>query len=199
MSTFLREPPPPFELPPLPLLDVRPSVLPEAEPFPEIPYLLDDISAFLDLPPIGRPIEANIPRISDVNAPGHSQPHDQGFALPSVDQTRSVTAATVAWKNSNGEYQSPNPTVGQKGVTVTRDAVAPMHNYDGSFQPRNFGASDQGVTVLQHQGGLPLEAMPDSQNLVRMPKIYAEIVPVSRHVNADAAKQGGVPLNHNIK
>jgi hypothetical protein len=197
MSPFLNGP---LDLPPLPLLRTREvSPLPDAPlPPPEIPFVLDDVGTFLDLPPIGGAIEVNLPRIADANNPGTSKPQEQGFRFPTVDQTRSVTASTVPWMNSDGQFQTPDPGAGQKGITVTREVV-PIHNHDGSFQPLNLATDDQGMSTDQRPGGLPMESRPDNQNLTKLSRTWAEPLPVAKNVNADARKHGGLPVAHIIK
>lgn len=197
MSPFLNGP---LELPPLPLLRTQEAKLfnEELPPPPQVPFVLDEVGTFLDLPVIGAPIEANLPRIADATNPGTFKPQDQGFRFASVDQTRSVTASTVPWRNSDGQFQMTDPGAGQKGITVTRE-VAALYNHDGSFQPLTLAIDDQCTSALQRPGGLPMEARPDSQNLVVMPKVWAETLPVAATVNADSRKPGGLPKSHNIR
>lgn len=191
----------PVELPPLPLLRTKETRFVSDEPPPpppEIPFVLDDVGSFLDLPPIGGPVQVNLPRIADANNPGTSKPQDQGFRIASVDQTRSVTASTVPVRNSDGQFQQLDPGAGQKGIMVTREVV-PLHNHDGSFQPLNLTTDDQGTSANQRPGGLPMEAKPDSQNLTVLSRVWAEPLPVAKNVNADARKHGGLPSAHIIK
>ena len=199
MSPFLNGP---MDLPPLPLLHVeRPVEPPRILPPPpdDLPFLLDDAGSFLNLPPIGGPVGVNIPRISSVTNPGTTSPQDQGHRMATVDQTRSVTASTVPWINSNGQFQQADPGAGSKGVTVTRDVV-PMQSFDGNIQLLNLAPTDQGMSSDSRPGGLPMEARPDSQSLVRQPKIWAEQLPVSSEVNADQGKPGGgLAKSHNIR
>lgn len=190
-----------LEMPPLPLLHIvnAPGPLPQAPPkLPEIPFVLDDNGTFLDLPPIGGPVEANLPRIANATNPGTTKPQDQGFRIATVDQTRSVTPSTVPWRNSDGQVQLKDLHAGEKGVTVTRE-IAPLMNSDGNFQTPNFQPIDGGISADQRPGGLPLEARPDSQNVVKLSKVYADQLPVAVTINADTGRPGGLARSHIIK
>lgn len=195
MSTVL-------EMPPLPLLHIVHATTSPAMPapptMPEIPFILDDAGAFLNLPPIGGPVEANLPRIANSTNPGTTKPQDQGFRIASVDQTRSVTPSTVPWINSNGQVQLKDLHAGEKGVTVTRE-IAPLVNSDGNFQAPNLQPTDGGMSSDQRPGGLPMEARPDSQNVVKLSRVYADQLPVATTINADSGRPGGLAKQHIIK
>lgn len=167
-------------------------------PPPEVPFVLNDVGSYLDLPAIGGAINVNVPHIGEFTNPGTSNPVGQSYRPVTVDQTRSVTPSTVPWRNSDGQFQMHDPGAGSKGIMVTSGGGA-LRNHDGSFQPRSYGMEDQCMSSDQRPGGLPMEVNADSQNLTRSTRVWAEQLPVAKQVNADASRVGGVPRNHSIR
>jgi hypothetical protein len=198
MSTILEDA---LGLPRLPLLSVKGMSVGGTHrlpPPPEVPFVLNEVGSYLDLPPIGEAISVNIPHIAEATNPGTSNPNGQSYRPVTVDQTRTVTPSTVPWKNSDGQFQMLDPGAGSKGVSVTTGGGA-LRNHDGSFQPRNYGMEDQCMSSDQRPGGLPMEVNADSQNLTKSARVWAEQLPIAKQVNADASRVGGVGKNHNIR
>jgi len=172
----------PLDLPPLPLLHVR---SPDFRPVPPPPLQLiepgDEGMPFL--PPIGAPIASPRSRITDVQTPGHSSPHSQGFAPPIVDQTRNVTAASASVINSNGQFQVKEMNPGQQGVTVTA-SHAPLLTSNGEFQPRTSYIHDPATAVIGGTG-LAVEVNADSQNHAHLMRPTQQRLPTAVTVHAD--------------
>lgn len=193
-----------LDLPPLKLVHTDRHALPLeaiALPPPDVPFILDDASAFLNLPPIGVPVDTlHTPRIAEATNPGMSNPRAQNMARRlSVDQTMSVTTVGGPLINSDGQLQLVDRGgAGQRGITVTTGHV-PLQNSDGNVQLPNVRPQDGGTWFDQRPGGLPMEAKPDSQNPTKLTRVWADPLPVAANVKADDTRPGRLPTNHVIR
>lgn len=197
MSAFL-------DLPPIKLLHVDRQTLPPVPILPdplEIPFILDEVGSFLNLPSIGTPVDAlHAPRVAEATNPGDFNPLSQNLARRvSVDQTMKVTAGTGPVINSDGQIQLKDTGgVGQRGVTVSI-IHAPLLNSDGNVQLPNVRPQDHTTSISSRPGGLPMEAKPDSQNVTMMTRVSAIALPVAKEVKADQMRPGRLPTSHIIK
>lgn len=138
----------------------------------------------------------------DETNPGSFKPQDQSLhALPSVDQTKTVSRLPGGRVESDGQFQFENKHPKDMGVTNVQGSKQMLGQYDGQFHSKNLKPLDQGVTSSHVNSPPTHDVHVADQNLHVAPlSKTAALPPLAVEVKPGAGRPGsGVPSTVHIK